>query len=477
MELKTIRGLREEIEKSTYYQSKKRGSDKLLLIDKCNWVISKIINLVFREKVEDDKAMFKFQNISSKTLGHYIGNSCYKDILKLLEDTNYIVINGKYSSGNFSMSYRLSRKSIIKGFVDEEVRSNLFQKKLRLSIKKESAAASNDPLFKKLYNNLLKVKFLDEDYIYLVENTFDYVSISSEEYGKATVPDSNQFKEVRYKVYYNDLRKLEHTKTVEDCFSLQMNYNPSIAKSGRVYYTGASIQKTLRQLMVTKQDEDIYEVDMTSAQLSIFFLGYLDNNWDGGDLKSLNKESRLMLTLLVEGNIYQYVQDNSRVFGNYERDDVKEIILITLNAEVNDNIFNKELGRLFPKFMSWINSIKTEKGYKKVSHLGQSIEASIFVNVYRSLPNDLFALPIHDCILSTQDGVEQIKKLLIKRVRELYPRILTPNYKLDKLFKIKKVTIDNDKRESVRHRRFSEEEQADLNYKGLKRPYLKGASF
>jgi hypothetical protein len=477
MELKTIRGLREEIEKSTYYQSKKRGSDKLILIDKCNWVISKIINLVFREKVEDDKAMFLFQNISSDTLKHYLGNAYYKDILELLENKNYIVINGKYSSGNYSKSYRLSKKSIIKGFVDDEVKSNSFQKKLRTSIKKESVAASNDPLFKKLYNNLLKVKFLVEDYIYLVENTFDYVSINSDEFGKVTIPVSNKFKEARYKVYYDDLRKLEHTKTVKDCFSFQMNYRPSIAKSGRVYYTVASIPKTLRQLIVTKQDDDIYEVDMTSAQLSILFLDYLDNNWDGGDLKSLNKESRLMLTLLVEGNIYQYVQDNSRVYGNYERDDVKEIILITLNAEVNDNIFNKELGRLFPKFMSWINLIKTEKGYKTVSATGQSIEASIFVNVYRSLPNDLFALPIHDCIISTQDGVEQIKKLLIKRVRELYPRILTPNYKLDKLFKIKKVTIDSDKRESVRHRRFSEEEQAVLNYKGLKRPYLKGISF
>ena len=89
---------------------------------------------------------------------------------------------------------------------------------------------------------------------------------------------------------------------------------------------------------------------------------------------------------------------------------------------------------------------------------------------------EIYLLPIY-CILSTQDGVEQIKKLLIKRVRELYPRILTPNYELDKLFKIEKVTIDNDKRDSVRHRRFSEEEQAYLNYKGLKRPYLKGISF
>jgi hypothetical protein len=468
MELKTIRGLREEIEKSTYYQSKKKGSDKLLLIDKCNWVISKIINLVFREKVEDDKAMFMFQNISSKTLKHYVGNSFYKDILELLEEANYIVINGKYSSGNFSKSYGLSRKSIIKGFVDEEVRSNLFQNKLSLSIKKESAAASNDPLFKKLYNNLLKVKFLDEGYIYLVENTFDYVSINSEEYGEATVPVSNQFKEVRYKVYYDDLRKLEYTKTVEDYLLFQMNYSPSIAKSGRVYYTGASIQKTLRQLMVTKQDEDIYEVDMTSAQLSILFLDYLDNNWDGWDLKSLNKESRLMLTLLLEGNIYQYVQDNSRVYGSCTLNDAKKRILVTLNAEVNDKIFNKELGRLFPKFMSWINLIKTEQGYKMVSATGHGIEASIFVNVYRSLPNDLFALPIHDCILSTQDGVEQIKKLLIRRVRELYPRILTPNYELDKLFKIKKVTVDNNKRESVRHNRFSEEEAADFDLLSIK---------
>ena len=130
MELKTIRGLREEVEKSTCYKSKKRDSDKLLLLDKCNWLMSTIVNLVFREKVDGEEAMFKFQNISSQILKTYLGNSFYKDILKLLNETNYIVINDKYSSGKFSKSFRLSRKSINQGFVDEEVKSNLFQKKI-----------------------------------------------------------------------------------------------------------------------------------------------------------------------------------------------------------------------------------------------------------------------------------------------------------------------------------------------------------
>ena len=62
----------------------------------------------------------------------------------------------------------------------------------------------------------------------------------------------------------------------------------------------------------------------------------------------------------------------------------------------------------------------------------------------------------------------------MRRVRELYPRLLTPNYKLDKLFKIEKMTIDNDKRESVRYKSYYEEFGADIRLRlmGLPESYL-----
>lgn len=124
---------------------------------------------------------------------------------------------------------------------------------------------------------------------------------------------------------------------------------------------------------------------------------------------------------------------------------LKKNILSALNAENKPTESNKELARLFPNVMGWVNSIKKESGYKRMSFIGQSTEAKIFVEVYRQLPYDKFALLIHDCILITQKDVELTKKLLETRVRELYADIILPEYNLDKLFKTSLVSIPDDK--------------------------------
>ena len=86
--------------------------------------------------------------------------------------------------------------------------------------------------------------------------------------------------------------------------------------------------------------------------------------------------------------------------------------------------------------MIWINNIKSSKGHEAVSHLGQSSEAKIFVEVYKGLPDDIFSLIIHDCILTTKEKTPMVKILLMNRVKELYKGIIKKETNLDKLFKV-----------------------------------------
>jgi hypothetical protein len=94
--------------------------------------------------------------------------------------------------------------------------------------------------------------------------------------------------------------------------------------------------------------------------------------------------------------------------------------------------------------MNWINSIKAKEGYKKVSFTGHSREAEIFVEVYKNLPSERFALIIHDCILCLEEDTAQIKQLLIDRVRKLYSEVLAKDSSLNNLFKSKLVSISDE---------------------------------
>ena len=94
--------------------------------------------------------------------------------------------------------------------------------------------------------------------------------------------------------------------------------------------------------------------------------------------------------------------------------------------------------------MMWVNAIKKKSGYKEVSFLGQSAEANIFVEVYKSIPDEEFALIIHDCILTTKKNTKTVKSHLENRVRKMYPEVILPNHNLDNLFKEDLVSIPDE---------------------------------
>ena len=115
---------------------------------------------------------------------------------------------------------------------------------------------------------------------------------------------------------------------------------------------------------------------------------------------------------------------------------------------------NKELSRLFPNVMDWINTIKKVDGYKKVSFIGQSQEANIFVEVYKKIPEEKFALLIHDCILVKKEDVLFVKQLLEDRLRKLYKDVILPQHNLNKLFKESLVSISDESLDNNKRIRF-----------------------
>jgi hypothetical protein len=297
-----------------------------------------------------------------------------------------------------------------------------------------------------------------EEPLYYVERILPSSIYVETENGQTDISEPvNQFKVDRYNAFYNSFYALNEITDPKILFDSSINYNPTIAKSGRIYHVIASMPKLIRESIRTKSNELIWEVDMSSAQPSIIFLEWL--KWAKTNFSNKFKEEyELCLKLLLDGGIYKYIESNSEYFKGLSYEKLKKSILSAINAENKPTQSNEELSRLFPNVMMWVNAIKKKSGYKEVSFLGQSAEADIFVEVYKKIPDDQFALIIHDCILTTKKDVLLVKKLLEDRVRKLFSGVILEHHNLDKLFKTSLVSIPNDMLEKTQRDAYFKQE-------------------
>lgn len=73
-----------------------------------------------------------------------------------------------------------------------------------------------------------------------------------------------------------------------------------------------------------KNDELIYEIDMASAQPSILILEYLSSTKDYDICIKEKTESEMCLKILLEGNVYKHIQENSSYFKELSNKDLNE---------------------------------------------------------------------------------------------------------------------------------------------------------
>jgi hypothetical protein len=454
----TIKGFADLMVTSTQFSKLNTREQKLLLLDRCNWFISAIV----KDNIKTDKTYGTYVNLNSQILKRYLGDRAYKDIEQCLKGLGIIIINDKYSSSNFPKSFKLSSKAILLGVISTLVYSKKFNTRLKTFSTLSFSEIKSKPVLKKLLNNTAKLLVVEEPFYY-VERILPQPIYVETENGLTDISEPvNKFKVDRYDAFYNSFYALNEITDPKVLFDSSINYNPTIAKSGRIYHVIASMPKIIRESLRTKDNQLLWEVDMSSAQPSIMFLEWLKyakKNYH----KSIENEYNLCLKLLLDGGIYAYIQYNSEYFKDLEYKKLKESILAAINAKNKPTKPNKELSRLFPNVMKWVNEIKKTSGHKAVSFLGQSTEAKIFIEVYKQIPDDKFALIIHDCILVIEEDVLLVKKLLEDRVRDIYKDLIFPYHNLDKLFKIELVSIPDDKLLKTERDKYDEEFFKDYN--------------
>ncbi|MAJ31653.1 MAG: hypothetical protein CMC18_03230 [Flavobacteriaceae bacterium] len=461
MELFSVKGLPQLLKASGRFDSMSRRDYAFNYYDKCNWVITTIAlrNFAFSRSLD------YFVDIHSKTLGNYLGRGYYRGVLDTLIALDIIEENSNYSSNRFSKSYRLKKTAQDLGFVRVSVKSNRFLKVLQKYLELEYAEVTKNPLLSKLLYNTAQLFLLDEPYYYLERIIPPTELVEVNGYMTYEGDSTNESQLLRYEDYYTAFRALNSCSSPKDVFSSPICFKPTISPYGRVYHTGASIPRLIRKCMRTKKNEIIYEVDMSSSQITILVLEWLRilkmNNVSPD--KELKREIKLSLQLLSQGGFYAYIQKNSAYCKGLEYDKLKHQILKTINAKYVPSALNKDLENIFPHFMGFINNTKQVKGHKKVSHIHLKAESNIFVEVYMSLAKEYFAILIHDCILLTEDHVHTAKDLLIQKTMELYGDVLPKNFNLDGVFKVKRVSLIDEETESYKWNKFCEETQDDLS--------------
>tara|TARA_A200000113_G_scaffold220858_1_gene231664 strand:- start:103 stop:1464 length:1362 start_codon:yes stop_codon:yes gene_type:complete len=445
MFLFSIKGLSEMLGKDSYYSSIKKEDNKLLFIDKCNWLITS----VYRSNFANEQDASYFQNLHSDQLKRVLGGRYYKQIINSLSGIGLIAINEKYSLKRFSKSFAITDKSIELGIEKVEVKTKRFNSTINNLTRSEFDSISEDDLIKKVLVNTAKLYLVKDFGNYMakilptvkVNKPIDHIDLLDLWLDKV-----NTFKVDRYSSYFDSFLELNNHSDPYEIFKLPVFFKPKIADSGRVYHIGAAVPKHIRECFTTKGGDPIYDVDMSSAQPSILFLEWMRFVKSKEKInKTSQNEFKLCRELLLTGSIYSYVKDNSSYYSKYRSNEeypqLKKEILTSLNGNNDKAPFVRALVDLFPEFMGWIKEIKDAEGYQAISHIGQKAEANIFVKVFQQLPDNIFSLIIHDCILTTENNTLMVRQLLVNRLRELYGDIIPAENNLDKVFKISRVTL------------------------------------
>lgn len=441
MDIYTLENIEIVILKSPLLLQSNTPGKKLLLIDKHKFVL----NLIISNNIQCESPLHYFANINSLKLKKYLGDRHYKCILQNLKDIGILNINNSYLSGSHSKSYAIT-KSIIKKhpLVKSKIKSNTFNSKLKTYAKLEFQEIVNNELFYKILVNTSRLKFIPEySHFIPIPQIVGFIETSD---GEIPIHEDNKLQIQRYSDFSQSLKRFNEIESIERIYLDKMFYKPTQVDSGRIYHMASSIPRHVRQCLRTKNNDLLYEIDMSSAQPSLLFLEYLKQFYLSiyANNGKEREEAETCLKIVLNGVVYKYIQENSDYLKNLTYKDLKKSILTTLNAKRNNSKLNTELKKIFPFFMSWVNNIKKKYGHKKISSIAQTAEANIFVQVYSEIEIDVFALIIHDCIITTLEHTNEIKQKLINKIIFSYPEILNEENDLTNLFKISIVSLKND---------------------------------
>ena len=166
----TINGFSELLTTSSQYKKESTKGKKLLLLDRCNWLITRIISI----NLHNNEPIENYVNLHSNHLKRFLTNRNYKDIQDCLFGLGIIQKNDTYSTDRFSKSFKLTAKAIDLGIIETTILTDKFNRQYERINDQLIEKTLSNPLLKKIAINTAKLKVVEKE-SFLQEAYYDYM--------------------------------------------------------------------------------------------------------------------------------------------------------------------------------------------------------------------------------------------------------------------------------------------------------------
>lgn len=452
MYLNSLKGLNKLIIETDFYKKKKKSTDKKLVIDKSNIIINSIINgNKHNWNIEDYEPIPLNVDILKKQLGRD-----YKKFINLLINLEIIKTdNGFISSG---LAKNLTHTKGVK--VSPQ------SKKYGLTLKaKAMEIAKVGVLTERIEKKIVKIKqddinqyIKDKDVHYKILNNIKHLTFSintlEDALNLAKIEDKTKLN--HYTNSFNELIELNKNTTLEGLKNSIVFHYSANNKVGRVYHYYTNTPKVYREHLRHSDGSVLVELDLKNSQplilMLLFFkaVTYTKNNiplsesihinndiilWfennkedliktiakTNSEFLELTTELDILFDKMIEGSFYKSIAES--IGNSIDYKGLKIRVLKSFFSYPNENLSETEIiiKNKYPYFFEFILQIKKQRSNKELSHLAQIYESSIFINkVFKELNEDVFAIPIHDSIITTESDVYIVKRIITEAIADTF---------------------------------------------------------
>jgi hypothetical protein len=373
--------------------------------DKYYYILTQLYyGRIFNKGLEHDS----FICLSAKILHNILGGD-YKKYLQFLLANEIIESDNQYITGQKSKGYRLTEKYRKQKFQQEQITNyNIIE---------------NVEMFQAEQEN--KIKLNQHRYIY---DCLQQIKIDAE--GARNYIEQNIYDNEEYSSYNISVDLIESKS-----FFFTVD-----STAGRVHNNITNLSRNLRPFL-RYNNEKLVEIDIANSQPFLFNIlinnyGTYNNNLRGiYDTNSIlsyvtSKKTDILIyrDTTSSGKFYEYLMDNLEIYEDRSEFKVRFFKKVFYSKE-NPYYINEERKRfteLFPN-VSQIISYYKKDDYRNLAISLQRAEAEIMINkvVPKLAANGIYALTIHDSILTTLDKSETVKEIILREIENQYGLVPT----------------------------------------------------
>ncbi len=378
MYLQSISGLNKEVKETSYYKNKIKPTDKLLLIDKCNFIIHSIVEGNRHNwYVQDYGEVQLMSKILIEQLGSKInrrnGKAEYINIINLLIELNYIKKDESYISTDMadvenkkrlkkgvmtsirpeSKTFWLTLYAKNKGIKKVGVLSKRSEERILRYRFRELEKYYKNPFHKNIMDNIFNLHFNYKKASPILKNVqlnskieLKRLAQQNNTTQKAKLKEKKQADRIIKKLEFYErifatLKNMNGYSSAKDYFLTEGFYYKVSNKVDRLYHFHSTIPTSYRECMSNKKRKVLGEMDLSNSQPLFIALKFnkiepqfftkdrlkvfIDRNNIGGNkevksicitLALINEEKRELLSDVLNGNFYKKIANEGLRQGN-----------------------------------------------------------------------------------------------------------------------------------------------------------------